>query len=441
MGNNSFASIAGHGTAIISLNKKKILIRNCLHVPDLRNPLYSLQAHQRQWGCGFIGMFGLGMHVFFPTFILEVDTATDCHLQYEPLGRSARLPDLDYVQPTSVSRGPAAAQASASHPEPPTPVTIEPDNTMEPTFASHWPKRPPSPQPPPVDMSLLPPVQYTQSLKDLDRDKLIRHLYTLDSQLDQPPQKAKSKSTSPLVCMSTDDIILQLHHTDIAPPAVCPCNTPNASDTKCHFTAEELHQLTGCRRFRNYRHLIHASKDGQFLDKGEFPVSIGAYTTIRKAPRGQPIDRTPSKNLDVVHLDIGFGNCVSIDGFKYALIFMDRATRFNWCFGLKSLQHDDIISAFLAFRNEAGNLALQFCCDRDEKLFGSRIRSFLHQERSSIVSSPAGRQSANGLVESHWKIIVHVLRVPHRETDASYLLVLCHQTRCTDDEYDSWSLQ
>ncbi len=56
-------------------------------------------------------------------------------------------------------------------------------------------------------------------------------------------------------------------------PTICPCNTPNASDTKYHFTAEELHQLTGCRRFRNYHHLIHISKDGQFIDNGKFPVS------------------------------------------------------------------------------------------------------------------------------------------------------------------------
>jgi hypothetical protein len=47
MGNNSFAPICGYGTAIISLNGKKILIRDCLNVPDLRNPLYSLHAHQR----------------------------------------------------------------------------------------------------------------------------------------------------------------------------------------------------------------------------------------------------------------------------------------------------------------------------------------------------------------------------------------------------------
>ena len=409
MGNNSFAPIAGYGTAIISLNGRKILIRDCLHVPDLRNPLYSLRAHQRQRGCGFIGMFGLGMHVFFPTFILEVDTATDCHLQYKPIGRNASLPSLDYVQPKSVITKSAPPHAAAVH----APVTIEPDDDLDcpPTFASHYPKRPPSPQHPQLDMSLLPPSSFTQSLKDLDRDELIRRLYTMDSHNDQvTPTPPNGASTAPVDCMSHDDIISTLHHPGTSPPAIRPCDTPNASDTKYHFTAEELHRLTGCRRFRNYRHLIHTSKDGEFLDNGEFPVSLGAYTTIPKAPRGKLIDRLPSKYLDVVHIDIAFGDCMSVGGYKYALIFVDRATRYNWCFGLKSLHHDDIISAFLAFRAEAGNLARQFRCDCDEKLFGSHIRSFLHLERSSIVASPAGRQSANGLVESHWKIMVHMSR-------------------------------
>jgi hypothetical protein len=99
---------------------------------------------------------------------------------------------------------------------------------------------------------------------------------------------------------------------------------------------------------------------------------------------------------------------MSVGGFKYALIFVDRATHYNWCFGLKSLHHDDIIAAFLAFSAEAGNLACQFCCDCDEKLYGSRIRLFLHLKHLSILLSPAGCQSANGLVESHWKIMVHM---------------------------------
>jgi hypothetical protein len=232
----------------------------------------------------------------------------------------------------------------------------------------------------------------------------------LVEQNERAPAKEKGKSTTPLDCMNQDEIITLLHHPNTTPPAIRPCDTPNASDTKSHWMAEELHRITGCRGFQNYRHLISTTKDGSFIDNGKFPASIGAYTTIPKAPRGKLIDQTPSKYLDIVHLDIAFGNCMSIGGFKYALTFVDRATRYNWCFGLKSLHHDDIVAAFMTFCAEAGNLARQFCCDCDEKLFGSHIHSFLHIERSSIVSSPAGRQSANGLVESHWKIMVHMSR-------------------------------
>jgi hypothetical protein len=62
----------------------------------------------------------------------------------------------------------------------------------------------------------------------------------------------------------------------------------------------------------------------------------------------------------------------------------------------------------MAFRDETGSLAQQFCCDCDEKLFGSAIWSFLHLNHSSIAASPVGCQSSNGLVESHWKIMVHM---------------------------------
>ena len=72
-------------------------------------------------------------------------------------------------------------------------------------------------------------------------------------------------------------------------------------------------------------HLISASKDGSFIDNGKFPASISACTTIPKAPPGKPIDRTPSKYLDIVHIDIAFGNCMSVGGYKYTLIFVDRA--------------------------------------------------------------------------------------------------------------------
>ena len=45
MGNNSFAPILGSGSAVISVNGRQILIWDCLHIPALRNPLYSLRTH------------------------------------------------------------------------------------------------------------------------------------------------------------------------------------------------------------------------------------------------------------------------------------------------------------------------------------------------------------------------------------------------------------
>jgi hypothetical protein len=99
MGNNSYAPVLGRGTAIISLNGQRLLIRNVLHVLAFRDPLYSLYAHIRQGGCGFLGSFETGMHVYFLGVVLSVDMSTDCHLSYEPLGKSATLSSLHYVQP------------------------------------------------------------------------------------------------------------------------------------------------------------------------------------------------------------------------------------------------------------------------------------------------------------------------------------------------------
>ncbi len=81
-------------------------------------------------------MYGLGMHVFVPSFIMEVNTATDCHLYYEPIGQACRIADLDYIQPKYITGQSASATATTlvQHP-----ATIEPDNDPAdlPTFVPH----------------------------------------------------------------------------------------------------------------------------------------------------------------------------------------------------------------------------------------------------------------------------------------------------------------
>jgi hypothetical protein len=149
MGNNFFAPILGIGSAVIALNGKRILIRDCLHVPALRNPLYSLRAHQRQLGCGFIGMHNLGMYIFFPSFIVEVNTSTNCQITYEPIGWSGTLSSIEYVQP--ISTGNSALATAEVPPSPPAiiaddnasiPDSDDPSITTPslPTYTIPWPK-------------------------------------------------------------------------------------------------------------------------------------------------------------------------------------------------------------------------------------------------------------------------------------------------------------
>jgi hypothetical protein len=49
MGNSSFITVLGRGTAVISLNGQRVLIRNALHLPGLVVPHYSLGAPHPTW--------------------------------------------------------------------------------------------------------------------------------------------------------------------------------------------------------------------------------------------------------------------------------------------------------------------------------------------------------------------------------------------------------
>ena len=228
------------------------------------------------------------MYVFFPSFIVKVDTATDCHLLYAPIGRATKMSSLDYVQPIQAHNS-ASATASTT---PPAPAVIEDDDDdvppeVLPTYVSHWPKKPPAPPAPPLVVPFIPPPTYSVRLKDLTRDELIQRLYSLEHPNDDDCVQAQHSPTAKLECMSDEEIIATLHHPNTRLPSVRPCDTPNSLETKRTYTPEELHRLTGCCRFRNYQHIISSTKDGVLLNTGKFPLSLSTYATIPKAPRGK----------------------------------------------------------------------------------------------------------------------------------------------------------
>ena len=107
-------------------------------------------------------------------------------------------------------------------------------------------------------------------------------------------------------------------------------------------------------------------------------------------------------------MNIGFGDTIAVGGARYCIVFVDRATRYNWVFTLKTLSATDICDAFSIFRAQAGRFAKCFRADCDDKLLGLTIKSPLAGNGSDTIGAAAGRQSSNGLVESHWRTMVHV---------------------------------
>ena len=246
MGNNSFVPVLGRGSAIFALNGKRILVRNVLHVPGLAVPLYSLRTHVTQRGCGFFGTQDSGFLVYFPSFVLSVDTAVDCHLSFTPLGTSAPLHTLDYVQlrcaPSThlvVTPVPVVSNATPSQF---LPTLIESDDNDDNVLPDGAPS-PPSRSP--VDLS--------------DISRQLHHLtsmvdnFTLASpSLVDPPVPTPSPSvdvspTSPVVdnespsrllsTMSPTEIANLLHREGSLFPSVRPCDTANGSDTKTHWSS------------------------------------------------------------------------------------------------------------------------------------------------------------------------------------------------------------
>jgi hypothetical protein len=368
-------------------------VKNALHVPGLAIALYSLCAHLHQPGCSFIGTFEDNFHVYFPSFVLSVNMSSDCHLTFESLGTSAPLTMLHYVQPQCPAMLYSSETLTFSLASTPHPAIIKIDEAVMVAdvyvgiVSDAHPSGPPtvpSDMTPPASPTTTPPASLTTT-PTMDIGKISGRLNSLtcmvarllpshpdrdsaspptsdvtDQGSDVPASDVPSTTSDSSWLLSTmlqDKILWLIHHEGTVLPPVCPCNTANSSNKKTHWSAKELHRSMGRRKFKNYKHLLLVSHDGQLIDSGKFPPSLGSFATVPKGNKGKPIDKTLYLYLDVVHVDIAFGDCVLVGGFRYALILVDRATHYNWTFGLKDLSSVSILGAFPLFCASAGLLA------------------------------------------------------------------------------------
>ena len=254
MGNNSFVPVLGRGTAVFSLNGKPVLVSNVLHVPGLAVPLYSLRAHLHQRGCGFLGTFDDGFHVYFPSFVLSADMSSDCHLTYESLGKWVTLDSLHYVQPRcAATLYPSETSASTTAFVPPVAV-IEDDDASSADVTNDTPCAKTSPpvrvSSDPLPLSL--PEQSTlDSLSDRleELSRLVQYLVPTPKSTAKsserphaihPPLSPSSEDLSMprlLSTISRADVLRLVHLEGTSLPSIRPCDTANSCDKKTHWSA------------------------------------------------------------------------------------------------------------------------------------------------------------------------------------------------------------
>ena len=284
---------------------------------------------------------------------------------------------------------------------------IEPNDNDDLGLTYHVPTPKSSSQPPLVAHALL-------SEDDANEDlPTVLSPPTLSQPIDSQQPKEKLQTEEELMeesALPISQILLnKLHGDPTNLPPVRPANTKAPCENRTTFDTLKLHKIFGCRKFRNQKHVTAASSNAKLIQPGELPPTLGSFSTITNPPSGKT-SRKRRRYLDKVHMDIVFGNCLSLGGYRYALIIVDVATRYCWIYGMSSIASANVVMALESFRSDAGGVPRTFHMDFDQKLMGGKALRWILAQNSRVIAANSGRQSSNGLVERTWRTIVQMAR-------------------------------
>jgi hypothetical protein len=206
------------------------------------------------------------------------------------------------------------------------------------------------------------------------------------------------------------------HSTSTTPddhPELLSCDkVPSFYPKTRRFSIPELHRYLGFRQLKDWRSILDVAQPNISFHTTDTvtPLELGDVANIKQSRRNTlPIPR-PNAFFDVVHCDIGYGDCKAIGGARFCLLLVDRATRYFWIYAFKSLCHENITRAFQQFCVDAGSLPHRLYTDFDSKLITGPTEQFLCENGCKIHASPSYHQDKNGLVERAWQTIISMAR-------------------------------
>ena len=456
LANSQRSPCLGRGDICINMGGNAVILRDVLHIPSLRCPLFSVRCHRRYIGCSFIAD-NEGCYLTFPSFTIEVNDRTDCtvvgsiatkadeiHFDANLAGRVSAVSDntrfRDRRRPSclqkscrinnrKVSFSDEVINSTSSLVDDPlvavlsdvvSDENITPETSVDTENTSQVPLISPSAGDTSSD-NVIP----TSFFRDLGLDATDFSSSPLSSQQISQISQACIDSLTKHGCITMELIRIldaasprksspkSSSSTPEDRPELLSCDkVPSFYPNHRRFSIPELHRYIGFRQLKDWNSILNVAqpKISFVTTNNDIPLELGDVANIKKSRRNtSPIPRPPAF-LDVVHCDIAYGDCKAIGGARFCLILVDRATRYCWIYALKSLCHTNIIKVFQQFQVDAGSLPHRLYTDFDSKLVAGPTGQFLLEHGCKVRASPSGRQDKNGLVERAWQTAVGMAR-------------------------------
>jgi hypothetical protein len=283
-------------------------IRNVLHVPDLDMPFLSCRVHRRRGqGCSFVAD-AKGCFLTFPTFFLKIDDTHECAL---PCGIGPRDGPYDYEDAPDTRRS-----RDASNP---------PYLTAKRAIGAF------------LSLPIGKCCRVSRTSTPAMDPALISTILAVSP---RKPQPATTRAREP--------------------PPVLPCETPKSSapSTK-RYTPYDLHRLFGGRKLPNFKILAELGTGIEVKDSTDPLLSVCDVVNLKCGHHGKLLT-LPKAALDVVGMDIGYGDGVSPGGYCYCLMLVNRKTRKTWVYDLPDMGGNSLCDALWRFFIDARGSPVKF---------------------------------------------------------------------------------
>ena len=145
---------------------------------------------------------------------------------------------------------------------------------------------------------------------------------------------------------------------------------------KDRVTAYDLQTHFGGQKLKDFSLLSKLGTGISIINNVNEIPTVGELVNRKRGKRRRKGTRATAP-LEVVGMDIGYGDGVSVGGSKYVLVLVDQCTTETFVYGMQGSSGGDVCEALCKFFFDAGGFLKILQCDFDPQLIGGRAAALL----------------------------------------------------------------